>query len=140
MATRRIAQPTTLVCTVRVDQGYRYLDRCGQALIRLENELDEGWIPGEISPQRGNIQNYRLGLSAVFSSELMSVNQTEFISFDHFRDQTCRLYEILRTTLEISTIVTPAVKITLQTGFDQPEEAENYIRKLALSDFPHFSL
>jgi hypothetical protein len=43
-------KPTQFSFTVRFVQGYRFLDRCGDAIIRLEETLDEGWIPGELVP------------------------------------------------------------------------------------------
>ena len=42
---------TEFRASVRFVQGYRYLDRCGEALIKLENSLHEGWIPTEPTPK-----------------------------------------------------------------------------------------
>jgi hypothetical protein len=55
--------------SVRFLQGYRYLDKCGEALIKLENVLDKGWLPVEVSPKSGNIKNDQLGMTVAFSSE-----------------------------------------------------------------------
>jgi hypothetical protein len=123
---------TALVATIRFDQGYRYLDRCGEALVRLDDILDEGWIPTETTPSRGALRNYRLGMSAQFHSELMTVHQSEFISFEHFRDQACKIYEILWKTFEVKRIVTPVFRVILQAGFEEVEKADEYVRNMNL--------
>lgn len=37
--------------SLRPVQGYRYLDRCGEMIIKLENTLDSGWMPKDMTPQ-----------------------------------------------------------------------------------------
>src|SRR5215213_5985905 len=94
-------EPHQLVATIRFIQGYRYLDRCGETLIRLEQTLAEGWIPTETTPASGTMKNDLLGMVVGFNSGSMTVQQSEFLSFEHFRDQTCKVYETLWRTLEI---------------------------------------
>ena len=132
MSRRRKLEVVKLVSTIRFVQGYRYLDRCGEVLIRLERGLDEGWIPGETSPQSGNLLNSRLGMQTHFSSELMRFQQTEFISFEHFKEETCKTHDILWNTLDIEKVLTPALQVTLQIGFDNLEEANDYALQLDL--------
>jgi len=126
MSTHDRLDVVTLRSTIRFVQGYRYLDRCGDALIRLEKATDEGWIPGEISPQKGNLHNYRLGMRAQFDCECMTVLQTEYISFEHFQDQSCRIYEVLWKTFDIERIITPTLQVILQTGFDELADANKH--------------
>lgn len=127
-------QPSSISSTIRFIQGYRYLDRCGEALVRLEKVLDSGWIPDQFVPTGGAMRNDELGMTARFSSESMTVGQTEFIDFEHFKDQTCRIYDTLRDTLEIRQINAPTLRGIFQKGFDEEEtaEAEKYVRELAL--------
>lgn len=133
MPKRRSAEMTRLSATIRFVQGYRYLDKCGEAMIRLEDTLSEGWIPGEMSPQQGIMANHRMGLTARFNSEFMNVTQTEFISYPHFRNEVCTLYEVLRSSFGIPRILSPCLQVILQTGFDQPPEMEAYIQSLPIS-------
>src|SRR4051812_34957603 len=86
--------------SARFTQGYRYLDRCGEAMVRLERNLDKGWITGDINPSAGNMRNYTLGLTAKFSSETVLVDQSEFIAYDSFKDQSCKMFETLWRTFE----------------------------------------
>ena len=65
---------------IRFVQGYRYLDRCGEALIRLENSLAEGWIPAEATPTAGALKNAVLGMDVTFNSLGLGILQTDFIS------------------------------------------------------------
>lgn len=85
--------PTQFFFAVRFDQGYRYLDRCGEAVIRLEDTLDRGWIPGETIPTGGQFHNYSLGLWTQFNSSLLTVVQYEFMSHKHFADQGAKILE-----------------------------------------------
>jgi hypothetical protein len=123
-----------LQTTIRFIQGYRYLDRCGETLIRLENSLADGWIPVETTPASGAIKNDLLGMVATFNSSGMTVLQQEFVSFEHFRDQTCKLYETLWRTLELENINAPTAKVVLQKGFKDGtiEDAQDYLRGLNL--------
>ncbi len=129
--------PLTVVrlsSTLRFVQGYHCLDRCGAALIRLENTTDEGWIPGDITASRGHLHNWRLGMRAQFNSERMTVHQTEYISFDHFQDQTCKIYEVLWQTFDLKTILTPSLQVILQIGFEELADANTYALKLRLCE------
>jgi len=125
-------QPTQFSFAVRFDQGYRYLDRCGEAIVRLEETLDEGWIPGDINPSGGQLRNYTLGLAATFGTASLSVNQTEFMSFEHFQDQTCKVFEVLRVAFDIRRVVTPALRVVYQLGFPDVEIAHTALRSLQL--------
>ena len=132
MARRSNLQTSSIVSTLRFVQGYRYLDRCGEALVRLEDALDEGWIPVETTPSRGALRNYTLGMLAQFQSESMTVRQSEFISYEHFRDQTCKVYEILWNTFGVKRILTPALCVVVQVGFEELDQAEQFVRGLNL--------
>ncbi len=123
-----------LAMSVRLVRGYRYLDRCGELLIRIGDKLDEGWIPGDVNPQSGSLANYRLGMSAKINAETMAVNQSEFVSFDHFRTESCRLFEVTRTCLELSRIRAPSVQFSYQIGCDSQEESTEVINRLGLWD------
>jgi len=126
-------QPTRFDFTLRFDQGYRYLDRCGEAIIRLESTLDPGWIPGEVSPTGGQLRNFTLGLGANFNVASMNVNQSEFLSFPHFMDQTCKIFEVLRSTFEVKRVLTPVVRVICQIGFSELADAQSQLRSLRLS-------
>lgn len=124
----------TFSATIRFIQGYRYLDRCGEAVIQLERVLESGWIPGELTPASGNLKNDQIGMVAQFNSEAMTVRQEDVISFDLFRDQCCKIYDVLRSTFEIETVNAPTLRIIFQLGFEDPIEADDFIRGLGLCE------
>ncbi len=120
--------------SLRFIQGYRYLDRCGECLIRLEEVLEPGWIPVETSPTSGSMKNEPLGMSVVFNSEGMTVRQSDFLLFDTFLDQSCKIYESLWRALGIDRINTPSLRLQYQKGFDEDkvDEAEQYLLEMGL--------
>ena len=56
----------------RYEQGYRYLDRCGEAMVILEPLLGEEtgclWLPKEMSPTSANLHCPDLDISIVFNA------------------------------------------------------------------------
>src|SRR5438874_533320 len=107
--------------TIRFIQGYRYLDRCGEALVRLESVLGDGWLPIEAAPKGGGIKNDALGVVATFNTEAMTVQQSEFIAFETFLDSAGKIYDTLWQVFEIKRIIGPAMRIVLQMGFKVDE-------------------
>jgi hypothetical protein len=124
--------PTHYAFYVRFDQGYRYLDKCGEAIIRLEDKLQEGWLPGGIDPNGANLRNFALGMSTRFNYVGMETVQTEFLAFDIFLDQTCRIYETLLTTFGIKRILTPTLRSIYQLGFSNADDADEVLLGLKL--------
>ncbi len=122
--------------TARWIQGYRYLDRCGECLVRLEDRLELGWIPVETSPTSGSMKNEPLGLALSFNSEGVNVRQTLFLDSAVFLDQSCTIYDTLRKTLEIDRIATPALRVFYQVGFaaDQVDDAERELLEMNLCE------
>lgn len=125
-------EPAQFAFTVRFDRGYRFLDLCGEAIIRLEDTLDPGWIPGETLPTGGTLHNLTLGLATRFDSLSLNVTQTEFMSFEHFLDQTCKIYEVVRCTFEIDRVLTPVFRAIYQQGFPDVDAAGQFLQVLGL--------
>jgi hypothetical protein len=63
----------------RYEQGYRYLDRCGDALVILESLLTEQtshlWLPHEANPSSARLKCPDLDITLLFSSLSMIVDQ-----------------------------------------------------------------
>ena len=110
--------------TTRFVQGYRYLDRCGEALVRLEDSLEENWIPGQIAPKGGSLKNDLQQMVAQFDSEHLSVTQSDLTDFEAFHDAACRIYETLIHCFEIRKINAPVLRAVAQKGCDSIDEAE----------------
>lgn len=63
----------------RYERGYRYLDRCGDALLILESSLGDltgrVWLPGEMVPTRAQLKCPDLDLTIGANAQSMSVDQ-----------------------------------------------------------------
>lgn len=63
----------------RYEKGYRYLDRCGETMIILENELAEVtkhiWLPQEMSPTGARLQCPDLDITIFFNARLLVIDQ-----------------------------------------------------------------
>jgi hypothetical protein len=125
---------TQFIFSVRFDQGHRYLDKCGEAIIRLEDTLKEGWLPGQIDPNGANVHHFALGMVARFNAQGLSVTQGEFLSFELFQDQSCKIYDILRSTFSITRILTPVLRVIFQLGFADEEHADRFLVDLQLCE------
>ncbi len=121
-----------IASSLRFVQGYRFLDRCGEAIIKLEEVLDKGWIPNETSPKGGVLVNHVLGMTVRFDSGSVKLVQTEFCDFNYFQDQACKIFDVLRQTFEIKRINAPSLQVIRQRGFEQVAAAEEYIGEMRL--------
>jgi hypothetical protein len=126
--------PTQFIFSVRFDQGHRYLDKCGEAIIRLEDSLQEGWLPGQTNPDGANLFHFALGMQATFNAYWLTVTQGDFLAFEPFLDQSCKIYDVLRGTFGIKRILTPALRVVFQLGFADVEHAEQFLVDLKLCD------
>ena len=120
--------------SLRFIQGYRFLDRCGEALIKLENVLEKEWLQTQTIPTGGSMRNDSLGMTANFNSDAISTSQVEFISLDHFLDQTCKIFDTLWQTFDVKRINVPSLQVFFQKGFndDELEKAQQYVLDLRL--------
>lgn len=118
--------------TLRLIQGYRYLDRCGEALCRIEKTMDDGWIVGDVAPKGGAIRNYKLGMAAQFGPDRISVTQKEFLSPDHFINEVAKLVAILQGEFGIERAKVPTLKVTYQHGCRDADEAEAILLQMGV--------
>jgi hypothetical protein len=119
---------------LRFIHGHRYLDRCGEALIRLEDKLGTDWLTIDPVPTNGGIKNELVGIAIQFNATVLSAQQSEFIDFDMFRDAVCKAKDILVDVFGIKRVHVPTARFILQKGCDsgQESEAEEFVRKLGL--------
>lgn len=71
---------TQNIFEARFDQGYRYLDRCGDAMILLEKGLpgitdDKVWMPEEMAPRGARIKCPALDVTLHFDAHRLCVDQ-----------------------------------------------------------------
>lgn len=86
------------------------------------------------------MRNDELGLFARFNADSLQVQQHEVFSFDTFRDQSCKIFDVLRSVLEIKRVNVPAMQTSYQRGFENVDEAERELESLALAEPTNKSL
>ncbi len=83
----------------RFSQGYRYLDRCGEAMVILENllETDTGrvWLPGVMTPTGARLWCPDLDMTIVFDAMRLVVDQNPV------GDATVGFDEVCQATLSL---------------------------------------
>ena len=121
-----------IASSVRLVRGYRFLDKSGESILKLLDALDEGWISTKIDSEMVQMTNHALGMTLQFSSDVMALVQSDFISFEYFRDQSCKSFDVLRNILEIDHINGPSLQVVFQLGFDEQDEAEKHLHSLKL--------
>ena len=104
-------------------------------MARAEDQLDKGWIVGDIKPTGGAISNYRLGLFASVDAASASVRQDDLISPDHLIDQSCKLFELLFKVFEIRSIRVPTFRALYQIAAETTDETDSLLNKLQLCAF-----
>ncbi len=69
-----------------------------------------------------------------FQSESMSILNQDYISFDHFSDQACKLLDILCDTFGVEEIRVPNLLVIGKVGFKDSDEAEDSLARMAICE------
>lgn len=96
------------VLEVRYKQGYRYLDRCGDAMVILEEALpiisdNKIWMPEQMAPTGARMKCPDLDLTLVFDASRLCLDQNP-------ADISCPFKEIIQYALD-----TIAAKFSIKT-------------------------
>jgi len=65
-----------ITCEVRYRQGYRYLDRCGDTLVRIEDAMP-GWAASDVNLNSGSLENKEQSMKYVFGPSNAALTQTQ---------------------------------------------------------------
>lgn len=89
-----------IVFEARYNQGYRYLDRCGETMIELENKA-KGWIAGEAVPISGQMANDAENMFFTFNSSKLDISQhyADISNYKNFIDYLYKFFDITRKNL-----------------------------------------
>jgi hypothetical protein len=63
-----------LTFEIRYRQGYRYLDRCGDILVRIENSMP-GWTASDVNLNTGTLENREQAMKYVFGPANAAMTQ-----------------------------------------------------------------
>lgn len=119
----------------RFDDGYRYLDSCGEAFSKIRNH-DRKWKSGDINPQSGNFVNTEKLLQAAFSTEKFGISRlreepldkpsADKIS-DDLASEADYIYRVVTDTFEIPNTTRVGVRFGFIALADSLEDAERFL-------------
>jgi len=132
---------TDRVLEVRYDRGYRYLDRCGEVLLILEDVLTQEtgkvWMPEELSPTGARIKCPDLDAAIILDSYHLIVQQVPVdVEFDF--QMSCRtIWAVVETRLGLSAISRAGSRRKFTIPTDTLDDAEKLAVKYSpLRDWP----
>lgn len=118
----------------RYEKGYRYLDRCGEAMLILEDALPDltgkVWMPEEISPAGARLKCPELDAVVVFDASHLVVEQNPIdVSFD-FAALARLVHGIVAARFDIRVTVRFGGRGYFMVGTDSIDDAEKLARRL----------
>lgn len=119
-----------VVFEARYKQGYRYLDRCGETLIDIENSID-GWKANEISSARGKMLNESKNLVLNFNSEKMDIVQNDVKNRDveEFMRQSMDIFNIISKNLGVNEFYRFGLRFWYFYPLDDPDKGRDILKK-----------
>jgi hypothetical protein len=128
-----------VIFEARYDEGYRYLDRCGETLVRIRKH-DPSWVIGAIDPQRGVITSLDRKLTLNMGNESMLVATTdEFDSIamgekiEELGREADTLYKIIVASLNVPNTTRVGLRCQFLAQADTLEEANQFISRALVS-------
>lgn len=125
----------------RYDEGYRYLDRCGETLVRVMKR-SPSWLVGGANPTRANLTNHELKLAMSFSHESLVVGFTDELDLTVVSERVERLsqeaeafYRIVIETLKVPNTTRVGLRCQLIAPADSLEEAAQFMTRGFASPF-----
>lgn len=134
-------QVATLAFEARFDDGYRYLDLCGECLSQIRKR-DLQWIPNDPNPQNGVLVHQEKKINAVFNSERIGVsrNEQEPISVldaqkvcVSLAEEAEGLYRIVTNILRIPNTTRVGARFNFIAPAESPEDADRFLVNLPRS-------
>ncbi len=117
-----------IVFELRYAGGHRYLDRCGETLIEIEQKLPD-WVPQEINPSRGSLLNLAKDMAFNFNSYKLDAGQDAPKATTDFREQTASLTEIVCKSLSLSRFIRIGVRFFFLFPAESMDQAEEMVRQ-----------
>jgi hypothetical protein len=117
-----------LMFELRYAQGHRYLDRCGETIIEIEDHAP-GWISREVTPSGGGLIHMEKDIAFTFSSYKLDAGQDDPKDTRGFCEQVGLLTDIVCKILGISTYIRIGVRFIFLYPAASMEEAEELVRR-----------
>lgn len=129
------------VFEIRYERGYRYLDRCGEALLIFEDllprETGKTWMPEEIVPAGAKLKCPELDVILVFDTARMIVEQEPAdVEFDFPR--LCNTaYSVISARFDLGTVIRMGCRRFFLSPVDSTEAAAQLSLRLSpIKGFP----
>lgn len=133
---------TVMAFEARYENGYRYLDHCGEAIIRIRHH-DRSWVLGTIvrdMPIATAMRSEKLGLGLGFSSDKFHISvQNSFTLTDGEKKvqllgtEAEALYELITESIRAPETVRIGVRYRFTAPADSLEEADRFMSRGAKS-------
>lgn len=117
-----------IVFELRYAHGHRYLDRCGETLIEVENRAP-GWVSQEVTPSNGALMYLDKEILFNFNSYKLDAVQEDPKDTKVFREQVALLADIVCRNLGISRFIRIGVRFIFLYPATSMEEAEEMVRR-----------
>jgi hypothetical protein len=128
-----------VVFEARYDEGYRYLDRCGETIVRIRKH-NPSWIIGPIDPQRGVITNLERQLTLNMGNENMvvaTIDELDPIAMGEKIEvlslESETLYKIIVGSLNVPNTTRVGLRCQFLARADTLEEANQFISRASAS-------
>ncbi len=124
---------------VRYERGYRYLDRCGETMLALEESLEQLtgalWMPAEAKPTGARLVCPDLDTVIAFDTTRLVVDQTpgERPQFSNIAEEA---YAVVKTQLVLQTIVRYGSRNVYRVARDSVSDARTLAVKFSAKPFP----
>lgn len=130
------------VLEIRYKQGYRYLDRCGDAMVLLEDALpaisgNKIWMPEDMAPQGARMKCPNLDLTLVFDAARFCLDQNPTDIECPFEDVVLYAFETIAAKFAIEHLTRLGRRQRFLLPVDSIEDAIKLsLMKLPLGDWP----
>jgi hypothetical protein len=142
-----------LVFEARFDEGYRYLDKCGELLVRIRRHSAR-WVPTTPNPQLAALSNEEHKLILNVNTEHMVLATAEELpssaankTIEIFGSEAEILYRMAAEALSVPNTTRVGLRCRILAGADSLEEANRFMCRLPGSalreevlQYTHFQL
>lgn len=128
-----------LAFEVRYDEGYRYLDHCGETLVRIRRH-SKSWVVSSVNPQSGVLKNIHEKLTLTMGSEALTLQTDE--EFDTskaekkseaFGLEAEKLSRIILETIGVSETTRVGFRCLFLAPADSLEDANRFLCNVSAS-------
>lgn len=131
----RALSGATATCEAKFDQGYRYYDRCGEALSRIK-ALDDGWSPKRIAQDTGLLVHESYPLVCRMNSEQVFISKDGNEWLPHLElealskviaEKMGLIYPIITEIFEVPNSIRIGARFSFIASADSLEDAQSFV-------------